>query len=123
VGLGRNVQLRSAGLNKTSPPWRAMSETEALGYLTMSGIAPDVARRINLIARGHPLALGMATSIALTDRRPLAAFEDFSGGSLWLAADDRGFHHQLSIRVDRQSHAPDVLRCFGEVDPNHQRIA
>jgi len=43
-----------------------MSETEALGYLTMSGIAPDVARRINLIARGHPLALGMATSIALT---------------------------------------------------------
>src|SRR4030095_10844456 len=59
---------------RTTPGWQGLfrslllgplSETEALGYLTLSGIAPDVARRINLIARGHPLALGMAASIVL----------------------------------------------------------
>ena len=77
-----NTRVAIASRNPPSPAWRTtpgwqglfrslllepLSETEALGYLTMSGIAPDVARRINLIARGHPLALGMATSIVLSE--------------------------------------------------------
>jgi hypothetical protein len=77
-----NARVAIASRNPPSPAWRTtpgwlglfrslllepLSETEALGYLTMSGIAPDVARRINLIARGHPLALGMATSIVLSE--------------------------------------------------------
>src|SRR6266850_1688988 len=76
-----NARVVIASRNPPSPTWRTtpgwqglfrslplepLSETEALGYLAMSGIAPDVARRINLIARGHPLALGMATSIVLS---------------------------------------------------------
>jgi hypothetical protein len=77
-----NARVAIASRNPPSPAWRTtpgwqglfrslplepLSETEALGYLTMSGIAPDVARRINLIARGHPLALAMATSIVLSE--------------------------------------------------------
>ena len=77
-----NVRVAIASRNPPSPAWRTtpgwqglfrslllgpLSETEALGYLTLSGIAPDVARRINLIARGHPLALGMAASIVLSE--------------------------------------------------------
>jgi hypothetical protein len=77
-----NARVAIASRNPPSPAWRTtpgwlglfrslllepLSETEALGYLTMSGIAPDVARRINVIARGHPLALGMATSIVLSE--------------------------------------------------------
>ncbi len=77
-----NARVAIASRNPPSPAWRTtpgwqglfrslllepLSETEALGYLAMSGIAPDVARRINLIARGHPLALGMATSIVLSE--------------------------------------------------------
>jgi AAA ATPase domain len=77
-----NARVAIASRNPPSPAWRTtpgwlglfrslllepLSESEALGYLTMSGIAPDVARRINLIARGHPLALGMATSIVLSE--------------------------------------------------------
>ncbi len=76
-----NARVVIGSRNPPSPTWRTtpgwqglfrslplepLSETEALGYLAMSGIAPDVARRINLIARGHPLALGMATSIVLS---------------------------------------------------------
>lgn len=79
-----NARVAIASRNPPSPAWRTapgwqglfrtlplepLSETEALGYLTMSGIAPDVARRINLIARGHPLALSMAASIVLSDAR------------------------------------------------------
>ena len=77
-----NARVAIASRNPPSPAWRTtpgwqglfrslllepLSETEALGYLAMSGIPPDVARRINLIARGHPLALGMATSIVLSE--------------------------------------------------------
>ena len=79
-----NARVVIASRNPPSPAWRTMpgwqglfrsllleplSETDALGYLTMSGIAPDVARRINSIARGHPLALTMAMSIVLSDAR------------------------------------------------------
>jgi len=77
-----NARMAIASRNPPSPAWRTtpgwqglfrslplepLSETDALGYLTMSGISPDVARRINLIARGHPLALSMATSIVLSE--------------------------------------------------------
>ncbi len=77
-----NVRVAIASRNPPSPAWRTtagwqglfrslplapLSESEALGYLAMSGIAPAVARRINLIARGHPLALGMAASIVLSE--------------------------------------------------------
>jgi hypothetical protein len=82
--LPANARVAIASRNPPSPAWRTtpgsqglfrslllgpLSESEALGYLTLSGIAPDVARRINLIARGHPLALGMATSIVLSEAR------------------------------------------------------
>ena len=39
----------------------------------------------------------------------LAAFEDFFGGRLWLPAEERRFHHELSISVYHPSQPPDVL--------------
>jgi hypothetical protein len=63
---------------RTAPGWQGLfrslpldplPETDALRYLASSGIPPDVARRINGVARGHPLALSMSASIALSDSR------------------------------------------------------
>ena len=61
---------------RTTPGWQGLfrslpldplPETDALRYLALSGIPVDVARRINSIAHGHPLALSMSASIALSD--------------------------------------------------------
>src|SRR5262245_38026852 len=61
---------------RTSPGWQGLfrslpleplPEADALRYLASSGIPADVARRINGVARGHPLALSMSASIALSD--------------------------------------------------------
>src|SRR3954469_2598440 len=77
-----NTRLATAGRNPPSSAWRTtagshtrfrslslepLSEEDALGYLVRSGIAAEVARRINRVTRGHPLALGMAVSIVLSD--------------------------------------------------------
>jgi hypothetical protein len=77
-----NARLAVASRNPPSPAWRTtpgwqglfrslpldpLPETEALRYLALSGIPVDVARRINAIADGHPLALSMSASIALSD--------------------------------------------------------
>jgi hypothetical protein len=76
------ARLAIGGRNPPSPAWRttpgwqglfrslpldSLPEADALHYLALSGIPADVARRINGVARGHPLALSMSASIALSD--------------------------------------------------------
>jgi hypothetical protein len=89
--LPANARLAIGSRNPPSPAWRTtpgwqglfrslpldpLPETDALRYLALSGIPADVARRINSIARGHPLALSMSASIALSD--PGHSIEDTS---------------------------------------------
>lgn len=77
-----NARVAIASRNPPSPAWRTapgwqglfrslplepLSEMEAMAYLAMNGVEPEVARRINRLARGHPLALGMAISIVLSE--------------------------------------------------------
>lgn len=91
-----NARLAIGSRNPPSPAWRttpgwqglfrslpldALPEGDALRYLELSGIPADVARRINAIAKGHPLALSMSASIALSD----------AGTSI----EDRGLHQVI----------------------------
>ncbi|HVG55459.1 MAG TPA: winged helix-turn-helix domain-containing protein [Vicinamibacterales bacterium] len=77
-----NARVAIASRNPPSPAWRTapgwqglfrslqlepLSEMESLEYLARSGVEPDIARQINRLVRGHPLALGMAASIVLSD--------------------------------------------------------
>ena len=77
-----HARLAVASRNPPSPAWRTtpgwqglfrslpldpLPEGDALQYLELSGIPQDVARRINAIANGHPLALSMSASIAVSD--------------------------------------------------------
>jgi len=87
TSLPVNTRVLIASRNPPSPAWRttsgwqglfrslplgALSEPDALGYLTKSGIGPEVARYINSVACGHPLALSMAASIIMSDpERPI----------------------------------------------------
>jgi len=86
-----NARLAIGSRNPPSPAWRTtpgwqglfrslplepLPETDALRYLALSGIPVDAARRINSIAHGHPLALSMSASIALSD--PGHSIEDTS---------------------------------------------
>jgi hypothetical protein len=76
-----NARLAVASRNPPSPAWRTtpgwqglfrnlpidpLPERDALHYLASSGIPADVAQRINAVAHGHPLALSMSASIALS---------------------------------------------------------
>jgi hypothetical protein len=63
---------------RTSPGWTALfrslaleplAEPDALTYLASAGVAEDVAQSIERVVRGHPLALGMAASLALSQPR------------------------------------------------------
>ena len=106
---------------RTTPGWQGLfrnllleplSETEALGFLTMSGIAPDVARRINLIARGHPLALGMATSIVLSEGG--RTIEDTSLHQV-IETLSRSYLEAVPDPITRQAlEASSVVRCVTE---------
>jgi len=122
-----NARVAIASRNPPSSAWRTtrgwlglfrslllepLSETEALGYLTMSGIAPDVARRINLIARGHPLALGMATSIVLSDTG--RAIEE-AGLHQVIEALSRSYIEAVPDPITRRAlEASSVVRCVTE---------
>ena len=122
-----NARLAIASRNPPSAAWRTtpgwqglfrslplapLSESEALGYLAMSGIAPAVARRINLIARGHPLALGMATSIVLSeDGRTI---ED-AGLQQVMEALSRSYIEAVPDALTRRAlEASSVVRCVTE---------
>jgi hypothetical protein len=122
-----NVRVAIASRNPPSAAWRTtpgwqglfrnlllepLSDTEALGFLTMSGIAPDVARRINLIARGHPLALGMATSIVLSETG--RTIED-AGLHQVIEALSRSYLEAVPDPITRQAlEASSVVRCVTE---------
>jgi hypothetical protein len=122
-----NTRVAIASRNPPSPAWRTtpgwqglfrslllepLSETEALGYLTMSGIAPDVARRINLIARGHPLALGMAASIVLSETE--RTIEE-AGLHQVIEALSRSYIEAVPDPITRRAlEASSVVRCVTE---------
>ena len=122
-----NTRVAIASRNPPSPAWRTtpgwqglfrslllepLSETEALGYLTMSGIAPDVARRINLIARGHPLALGMATSIVLSE---VGRTIEEAGLHQVIEALSRSYIEAVPDPITRRAlEASSVVRCVTE---------
>jgi len=122
-----NARVAIASRNPPSPAWRTtpgwqglfrslllgpLSETEALGYLTMSGIAPEVARRINLIARGHPLALGMATSIVLSETE--RTIEE-AGLHQVIEALSRSYIEAVPDPITRRAlEASSVVRCVTE---------
>jgi len=125
--LPANARVAIASRNPPSPAWRTtpgwqglfrnlllepLSETEALGYLTTSGIAPDVARRINLIARGHPLALSMATSIVLSETG--RTIEE-AGLHQVIEALSRSYLEAVPDPITRQAlEASSVVRCVTE---------
>ena len=78
----------------------------------MSGIAPDVARRINLIARGHPLALGMATSIVLSETE--RTIEE-AGLHQVIEALSRSYIEAVPDPITRRAlEASSVVRCVTE---------
>jgi hypothetical protein len=122
-----NARVAIASRNPPSPAWRTapgwqglfrslllgpLSETEALGYLTMSGIAPDVARRINLIARGHPLALAMAASIVLSETE--RTIEE-AGLHHVIEALSRSYIEAVPDPITRRAlEASSVVRCVTE---------
>ena len=122
-----NTRVAIASRNPPSPAWRTtpgwqglfrslllepLSETEALGYLTMSGIAPDVARRINLIARGHPLALGMAMSIVLSEAGRTV---EEAGLHQVIEALSRSYIEAVPDPITRRAlEASSVVRCVTE---------
>ncbi len=94
-----------------SLPLEPLSEVEALGYLVMSGVAADAARQINLIARGHPLALNMATSIVLSDSR--RTVEEV--GHQVIEALSRSFIEAVPDPITRRAlEASSVVRCVTE---------
>jgi hypothetical protein len=88
-----------------------LSEVEALGYLMMSGVAADAARQINLIARGHPLALNMATSIVLSDARRTVE----EAGHQVIEALSRSYIEAVPDPITRRAlEASSVFRCVTE---------
>jgi DNA-binding winged helix-turn-helix (wHTH) protein len=82
AALPENARMLIAARNPPSPAWRTapgwqglfrslllepLPERDALAYLASSGIAAAAARRLNRVARGHPLALTMAASLMRTE--------------------------------------------------------
>ena len=82
AALPANARVLIADRNPPSPAWRTapgwqglfrslllepLPERDALAYLASSGVAATTARRLNRVARGHPLALTMAASLAYTE--------------------------------------------------------
>jgi len=75
--LPETAHVLIAGRFEPTGPWRYLPEwrdacrvielppltdTEALAFLESEGLTSDSARRVNLIARGHPLALALAAA-------------------------------------------------------------
>src|SRR5262245_13569135 len=122
-----NARVAIASRNPPSPAWRTapgwqglfrslpiepLSEIDALAYLAMSGIEPDVARRINRLARGHPLALGMATSIVLSEAG--RTIEE-TGLHQVIEALSRSYIEAVPDALTRQAlEASSVVRCVTE---------
>jgi DNA-binding winged helix-turn-helix (wHTH) protein len=122
-----NTRLATAGRNPPSSAWRTapgwqglfrsltlepLSEEDSLGYLVRSGIAVDVARRINRVTRGHPLALGMAASIVLSD--PERAIEGSGLHQVIDALSHAYFEAVPDAITQRALEASSVARCVTE---------
>lgn len=121
-----NARVAIASRNPPSPAWRTtrgwqglfrslllepLSEVEALGYLMMSGVAAEAARQINLIARGHPLALSMATSIVLSDVRRTVE----EAGHQVIEVLSRSYIEAVPDPITRRAlEATSVVRCVTE---------
>ena len=122
-----NARLAIGSRNPPSPAWRTtpgwqglfrslpldpLPETDALRYLAVSGVPVDVARRINGIAHGHPLALSMSASVALSD--PGRRIEDTS---LHQVIDQlsRSYIEAVPDAITKQAlEASAVVRCVTE---------
>src|SRR4051812_4697657 len=119
-----NTRLATAGRNPPSPAWRTaagwqglfrsltlepLSEEESLGYLGRSGILPEVAGRINRVTRGHPLALGMAASIVLSD--PGRAIEETGLRQVIDELSHSYFEAVPDAITQRALEASSVVRC------------
>ncbi len=106
---------------RTAPGWQGLfrslpldplPETDALRYLASSGIPVDVARRINGVARGHPLALSMSASIALSDTG--RSIED-TGLHQVIDELSRSYVEAVPDAITRQAlEASSVVRCVTE---------
>ena len=106
---------------RTAPGWQGLfrslpldplPETDALHYLASSGIPVDVARRINGVARGHPLALSMSASIALSDTGH--RIED-TGLHQVIDELSRSYIEAVPDAITRQAlEASSVVRCVTE---------
>jgi hypothetical protein len=121
-----NARVAIASRNPPSPAWRTasgwqglfrslqlepLSEMEALRFLAMSGVEPDVARQINRLVRGHPLALGMAASIVLSD----AGRTIEETGHQVIDALSRSYIEAVPDALTRQAlEASSVVRCLTE---------
>ncbi len=121
-----NARVAMASRNPPSPAWRTtpgwqglfrslllepLSEVEALGYLILSGVEADAARQINLIARGHPLALNMAASIVLSDSRRTVE----EAGHQVIETLSRSYVEAVPDPITRRAlEASSVVRCVTE---------
>src|SRR3954469_16938289 len=122
-----NTRLATAGRNPPSSAWRTapgsqklfrsltlepLSEDDSLGYLVRSGIPAEVARRINRVTRGHPLALGMAASIVLSD--PDRPIEDTGLHEVIETLSHPYFEAVPDAITQRALEASSVVRCVTE---------
>src|SRR5262245_47220832 len=106
---------------RTAPGWQGLfrslpldplPETDALRYLASSGIPGDVARRINGVVHGHPLALSMSASIALSDTG--RSIED-TGLHRVIDELSRSYIEAVPDGITRQAlEASSVVRCVTE---------
>jgi hypothetical protein len=122
-----NARLAIGSRNPPSPAWQTtpgwqglfrslpldpLPEMDALRYLASSGVPADVARRINGVARGHPLALSMSASIALSDARH--SIED-TGLQQVIDALSRSYIEAVPDAITREAlEASSVVRCVTE---------
>jgi len=122
-----NARVAIGSRNPPSPAWRTapgwqglfrslpldpLPETDALRYLASSGIPADVARRINGLVRGHPLALSMSASIALSD-----AGRSIQDTGLHQVIDElsRSYIEAVPDAITRRAlEASSVVRCVTE---------
>jgi hypothetical protein len=79
-----------------------------------SGVPADAARQINLIARGHPLALSMAASIVLSDARRTVE----EAGHQVIEALSRSYIEAVPDPITRRAlEASSVVRCVTAASP------
>jgi hypothetical protein len=127
AALPENARVLIADRNPPSPSWRIapgwqglfrslllepLPERDALAYLASSGIGAATARRLNRVARGHPLALTMAASLAQAE--PGHAVEE-KGLQQVIDELSRAYVDEVPDAITREAlAASSVARCVTE---------